>query len=174
MHERGYVENGGARLRELLRHHWRDIGRHLSRIGIASGDVDDLTQEVFLVAASKLVGPASTTDRPFLHAVALRVALNAQRASQRRRRAYERYADVSREAPPTPEDLSDRLRRRAVIEAVLRQMTPELRAVFVLCEVEEVSVPEVARRLALPVGTAASRLRRAREAFSARAARVFD
>jgi RNA polymerase sigma-70 factor (ECF subfamily) len=38
--------------------------------------------------------------------------------------------------------------------------------VFVLCELEEITVPEVARRLDLPVGTAASRLRRARGAFS--------
>ena len=43
----------------------------------------------------------------------------------------------------------------------------EQRAVFVLYELEELSVPDIAELLGVPVGTAASRLRRARAAFSA-------
>jgi RNA polymerase sigma-70 factor (ECF subfamily) len=163
MHERGHV---AERLGELQRRHWGEIGRHIARLGVAPGDVEDVAQEAFVVAASKLASEPSGTDRAFLHAVAARVACNARRASLRRRRAYERYFDVAPEPAPTPEELSERLRGRALIDDVLRGMTPELRTVFVLCELEEISVPEIARRLDVPVGTAASRLRRAREAFS--------
>jgi len=44
-------------------------------------------------------------------------------------------------------------------------MTLELRAVFVLFELEEMSTPEIADLLEIPTGTVASRLRRAREEF---------
>jgi RNA polymerase sigma-70 factor (ECF subfamily) len=172
MHERGYVWAEPERLRVLLRRHWAEIVRRLARLGIAPTHVEDVAQEVFLVAASKLAGPPCPGDRAFLHAVAARLAHNARRASQRRRRAYVRYAHVGQEPQSTPEELTERRRGRALIEAVLRGMAPELRAVFVLCEVEEETVPEIARRLAIPIGTAASRLRRAREAFSAQAARA--
>jgi RNA polymerase sigma-70 factor (ECF subfamily) len=48
---------------------------------------------------------------------------------------------------------------------VLDRMPEELRAVFVLFELEELSVDEIARLLTLPRGTAATRLRRSREVF---------
>ena len=48
---------------------------------------------------------------------------------------------------------------------VLRQMSDDLRTVFVLFEIEGMTVPEVAEVVGIPLGTAASRLRRAREKF---------
>ena len=44
--------------------------------------------------------------------------------------------------------------------------------VFVLFELEELSTPQIAELCEIPVGTAASRLRRAREDFEERVARV--
>jgi len=55
---------------------------------------------------------------------------------------------------------------------VLDELPLEERAVFVLFELEELSVPEIAELCALKVGTAASRLRRAREAFRAATQRL--
>ncbi len=46
-------------------------------------------------------------------------------------------------------------------------MELEQRAAFILFEVEGMSGPEVAEALAVPLGTAYSRLRLAREAFQA-------
>jgi RNA polymerase sigma-70 factor (ECF subfamily) len=51
-------------------------------------------------------------------------------------------------------------------------MPDDLQAVFVLCEIEELAAPEAAELLAIPVGTVASRLRRAREHFQAAAQRM--
>jgi glucose/mannose transport system substrate-binding protein len=155
----------GERIRRLLRDNLGGIVRYLGRVGIAPGEVDDVAQEVFLVAASKLGGIAPGGDRPFLYAVATRVAHNARRANTRRNRAHERYVDGDVDPAASPEELSDRLRARAMLDAVLREMTPELRRVFLMCEVEGLGIPEVARCLDVPTGTAASRLRRAREAF---------
>ena len=160
------------RIRRLLTEHLGGIARYLGRLGIPPSEVDDVAQEVFVVAASKLAGVPSGSDRPFLYAIASRVANNARRADTRRRRAYERYVEAGSEPPPSQEELSDQLRARALFDSVLRDMTPELRGVFLLCEVEGLAVPEIARRLSLPTGTAASRLRRARETFFDRIARA--
>ena len=162
----------GGRIRRLLSEHLGGIARYLGRLGIPASEVDDVAQEVFVVAASKLAGIPSGSDRRFLYAIASRVANNARRADTRRRRAYERYLDLGRDPVPTQEELSDQLRARTLFDSVLREMTPELRGVFLLCEVEGLAVPEIARRLALPTGTAASRLRRARETFFDRIARA--
>jgi glucose/mannose transport system substrate-binding protein len=161
-----------ARISRLLRDHLGGIARYLGRLGIPASEVDDVAQEVFVVAASKLANVPSGSDRPFLYAIASRVANNARRADTRRRRAYERFVEVGSDPVPSQEELSDQLRARVLFDSVLRDMTPELRGVFLLCEVEGLAVPEIARRLDLPTGTAASRLRRARETFFDRIARA--
>jgi glucose/mannose transport system substrate-binding protein len=160
-----------ARVRGLLVDYLGGITRYLARLGVPQGEVDDVAQEVFLVAASKLGGVPVESERAFLYAIASRVAHNARRANVRRKRAYDRFVDVGVEPHPSQEELTDHLRARVLVDSVLREMTPELRGIFLLCEVEGLAVPEIARRLSLPIGTAASRLRRAREAFSERIAR---
>ncbi|MFT3771354.1 MAG: sigma factor-like helix-turn-helix DNA-binding protein [Minicystis sp.] len=51
-------------------------------------------------------------------------------------------------------------------------MPLDLRAVFVLFELEQATMAEIAAMLDLPPGTVASRLRRAREHFQAAARRI--
>jgi RNA polymerase sigma-70 factor (ECF subfamily) len=58
--------------------------------------------------------------------------------------------------------------RRADIQLcdlALSKVAPDLAEVFVLFEIEEMSSPEIASLLEIPLGTVASRLRRAREDF---------
>ncbi len=66
---------------------------------------------------------------------------------------------------PGLEDRIDQARARATVESILDAMPLELRAVFVLFELEQVTMAEIATLLDLPRGTVASRLRRAREHF---------
>ena len=54
----------------------------------------------------------------------------------------------------------------------LDALPDDLRTVFVLFEVEEMASADIAAALDLPLGTVASRLRRAREAFGTAAKRV--
>ncbi len=70
------------------------------------------------------------------------------------------------------EELSDQLRARALMDSVLSAMPSELREVFVLFELEELAVAEVAELLSIPIGTVGSRLRRAREDFHERVRRL--
>jgi RNA polymerase sigma-70 factor (ECF subfamily) len=73
---------------------------------------------------------------------------------------------------PGVEELIDRRRARELLDEILAAMTMELRLVFVLFEVEQLTMAEIARMLELPPGTVASRLRRAREDFAARVRRI--
>jgi RNA polymerase sigma-70 factor, ECF subfamily len=67
-----------------------------------------------------------------------------------------------------PEQLLDQKRARELLDDVLETMTPDLRMVFVLYELEELSMIEIASALEIPQGTVASRLRRARADFRER------
>src|SRR6185436_10298746 len=104
----------------------------------------------------------------FLFGTAMRVASDIRRsASYRREVAHENPAEhlVS---DHQPDELLDRERARRMLDRVLDQMDEELRTVFVLYELEEMTTLEISTLLAIPHGTAASRLRRAREQFQAR------
>ncbi len=62
-----------------------------------------------------------------------------------------------------PDEALEQKRALALLAAVLDKMPEELREAFILFEFEELSAPEVASVLEVPVGTVASRVRRARE-----------
>ena len=70
------------------------------------------------------------------------------------------------------ETRANRTMARELLDEVLDQMDPPLREVFVLFEFEDMAVKDIADLLDLPIGTVGSRLRRARESFSASATRL--
>ena len=73
---------------------------------------------------------------------------------------------------PSPEEQMAERQAREILDDVLNQMPMDLRTVFVLHELEGLEVRQIAEIEEIPVGTASSRLRRAREMFSAIAKRV--
>jgi RNA polymerase sigma-70 factor (ECF subfamily) len=93
---------------------------------------------------------------------------------RRRRSAAPLTAEVDElcDGHPSPEELIRKGQMRALLDLVLNQMSEELRTIFVLCELEELEVREAAAIENIPLGTASSRLRRAREEFSVVARRV--
>jgi RNA polymerase sigma-70 factor (ECF subfamily) len=159
--------SGRARVQALVTEHFGFVWRSLLRLGVPRADAEDALQQVFIVAARKLDSVEPGRERTFLFAVALRIASRAHRSRHRRR---EVAATDSADCPdPTPgaEELIDRARARAALDAILEAMPLELRAVFVLYELERSTMAEIATILDLPAGTVASRLRRAREHFQA-------
>lgn len=165
-HARGAALDGRleARLRALRAQHFELLWRALRRFGVPESDVDDAVQDVLIVATRRLDDITQGKERAFLLATAVRVAARVRRTRRRRPEEPESAADP---ADPTPsaEVLVDRHRARAVLDHILDAMPEELRAAFVLFELEELTVPEIAEVVGVPLGTAASRLRRAREVF---------
>jgi RNA polymerase sigma-70 factor (ECF subfamily) len=80
--------------------------------------------------------------------------------------------DCAEEDVPTLDELVDRHKARLLLDSILDGMPSDLRTVFVLFELEELATHEIAELLGIPRGTAASRLRRAREDFAQRLSRV--
>ncbi len=165
--------DGAARLRRLVDTYFDFIWRSLRRLGVPEADADDAAQQVFLVVARKLPSIDPNNERSFLFGTALRVASDARRARRRRR---EDPTDPGSAEPsdnaPGPEDLVAQRRARALLDEVLETMPLDLQTVFVLFELEELPTPDIASLLGIPVGTVASRLRRAREEFQDRAKRL--
>jgi RNA polymerase sigma-70 factor, ECF subfamily len=151
--------------------HFDFVWRSLRRLGLSPADADDGAQEVFVVLSRKLSAIASQSEKRFLFATALRVASTRRRGLRRRReepRSWlgEEEPESSRErSEPGPERLAELAHARRDLNEILDAMKLEQRAVFVLYELEEMTVPEIASLLDLPVGTVSSRLRGAREEF---------
>jgi RNA polymerase sigma-70 factor (ECF subfamily) len=145
----------------------------LRRLGLSDADAEDAAQQVLLVAASKLDQIEAGKTRTFLYGTAVHIASNVRRGARRQRRALsENEAQEAARKPlgqrvPWPDELTELARARALLDELLDCLPDELRRVLVLAEIEEFTLPEIAELEAIPVGTATSRLRRARERFAA-------
>ena len=148
------------------------VRRSVRRLGVPEASADDATQQVFVIAQQKITTIAAGHERAFLFRVAINVASHARRAAARRREVLgEDEAQLVDDAPGQDVALDQR-RARALLDEVLDTLDVDLRTVFLLCELEEMTMSEVAVMLAVPPGTVASRLRRARVAFHEQAQRL--
>jgi RNA polymerase sigma-70 factor (ECF subfamily) len=164
------AEASKARLERMFNDHHDFIWRLVRRLGLSPGSADDAAQHVFLVAAERVSDIKVGSERSFLFGTALRVARSQSRSD--RRWELEGDMDIRRSEAGRPEDLADQHRALDLMARILDGMTLDLRTVFILSELEGMTMPEVAALVEIPVGTAASRLRRAREAFRAAVAAV--
>ncbi len=162
----------GRSLATMVEAHFESVWRFLRRLGVAAADVDDAAQEVILVAARKLHTIAPGSERSFLLGTAFRIARRMNIARARQPVAAEEELDRLVDEADCPESLASLSEERAVLDAILSTMPVDLRAVFVLFEIEDHTMLEISAALGLPPGTVASRLRRAREDFEARLTRV--
>lgn len=160
-------------LRALFDAHYPSIWRLLHRLGVRPAQVDDAAQEVFWVAARRLSDIKRGSEHAFLYGVALRVASQEVRrqAAAMPLAAVEEITPLADERPWADEQLADK-QARALLDEALAALPLDLRAVLVLHELEGLEVRQIAEIEAIPVGTASSRLRRAREEFSAVAKRM--
>jgi RNA polymerase sigma-70 factor (ECF subfamily) len=155
-----------ARVHALFESHFDVVWRYLRRLGLSEADADDAAQQVFVVLARRIGDVERGRERSFLCGTAYKVAADARkRASRRYEVPTESMVEASPDSERGPEDVADLGRARALLDRVLDAMPVELRAVFVLFEIEELSTPDIALALQIPNGTVASRLRRARECF---------
>jgi RNA polymerase sigma-70 factor, ECF subfamily len=169
------IENSGtlrldgqadARLRAVVAAHFEVLWRSLRRFGVPESTLDDAVQHVLLTLANRLSEVELGRERAFLLATALRTAANVRRRHQRSREmATEELEHATGGA--TPESLLEEKRRRLLLDRALDTLPLEQRAVFVLYELEGFTLPEIAQDLGVPLGTATSRLRRARSRFEA-------
>lgn len=160
------------RVRAAVFENLASLWRFLRRMGVDEQDTEDAAQAVFLVFAQRARSVVVGAERSFLLGTGLRVAADyRKRGSRVREVAVDREALAAEPHPgPSAEDEAERRLRRAHLDEILARLPPGLREVFVLSELEEMTMAEIATVLEIPPGTVASRLRRAREIFETEAA----
>jgi RNA polymerase sigma-70 factor (ECF subfamily) len=154
---------------EVYAAHVELVWRVLRTLGVAEAQIEDAVQDVFVVVHRRLAeweGRAAITT--WLFAIARRVAGAHRRRASRRDVAAEPLGEAEHQADGgDPFAELSRAQAAATVLAILEQLDDDKRTVFALVELEQLSVPEVARMLDLNLNTAYSRLRLARQAFEA-------
>jgi RNA polymerase sigma-70 factor (ECF subfamily) len=139
------------------------------RLGVPMESVDDVVQEIFVVVHARL----KTIERPaslrsWLYSVVRRTVSTYHRGRHVRdaRESLEpTVEDAANPMQPSPLDLAVLSDEIKLLWRLLAELTPAKREVFVLAELEEMTMPEIAEAIGIPLNTAYSRLRAAREEF---------
>jgi RNA polymerase sigma-70 factor (ECF subfamily) len=141
------------------------IVRSLRRLGVPRDDVEDLVHEVFLALNGTWDKyDASRPLRPYLFGIAFRVAASHRRKTWRELPCA--LFDIDDSAPRPDQALQTKQARALVLIALERIPLPR-RAVFVMHDIDEVGMRDIASTLSIPLFTAYSRLRKARKEFVA-------
>jgi len=159
-----------TRLRQLVDNYVGLVARILRNAGTAEADIDDDVQRVFIAMSNRLDDVRVGAEKSFLAQTALNMAAHARRAAARRRETLTDHPPEVVDLVAGPEEMVQRRQMRRTLDQILDAMDAELRAVLVLYEFEEMTTLEIAAILAIPSGTVASRLRRARVDFRERVA----
>ena len=168
---------------EVYAAHLKYVWRCLRALGVANAVLDDAVQDVFLVVQRKLAQFDGRGQlRTWLYAIALRVArrYRATAVEEASRRALEPPSlgadevDASRELPgdADTEHSLEQGERLELARRALERLDDAKREVFVLGHVEQMSAPEIAEAVGIPLNTVYSRLRAARLEFNAHVARL--
>lgn len=153
--------------RQVFDEHAAYVHASLGRLGIRDPDRDDLSSEVFVRVHRELDRYDSSRPlRPWLFAFAARIASDHRRLARHRREVLEEPTDVASDIP-APDRALESVEARRIVDRALEELDLEKRAVFVLHDLDDTPVPEIARALDIPEGTAYSRLRAARAEFTA-------
>lgn len=155
-------------LGKVYREHVDYVWRALGHLGVKPADVADVAHEVFLVVRKRLpTFEGRSSLRTWIYGICMRVVSDYRsRAFRRREIAHEQVPDSPEDAPQ--QDVAERRQLRERLNALLSALPDEQRDVFVLYEIEELAMKEVAEALDCPIQTAYSRLHAARASLKAK------
>jgi len=158
---------GAAPFEEIFRRNAPFVWRALRRLGVEPRDIEDVCQEVFMTVHRRLgTFEGRSSIQTWIYGICVRVASDYRKRTRRRR---EDLVDAPPEqvVPPRQlEDLGDR-QARALLDAALDKLDDDKRAVFVLFELEELPMTEVAKAVGCPLQTAYARLHAGRRLVEA-------
>jgi RNA polymerase sigma-70 factor (ECF subfamily) len=137
----------------------------LRRLGVPPRDLEDVTHDVFVEVFRNFdrYDPARPL-RPWLFAFAFRFASDYRRLVRHRVEVYEEPIGASE--TPAADELVAAHELRALIQRALDSIDLVRRGVFILHELDDQPMAEIAETLAIPLNTAYSRLRVARTEFT--------
>lgn len=155
---------------DVFRDHGAFVFRLLRRLGVPDADLDDATQDVFVIVHRSLDRYEERNQmRAWLYRICVREASRLRRS---RPPASTVDVDLLAEPARSPEAAAEAREARADFDRLLSVLDEDRRTVFVLYEVEELPMEEVATVVGCPLATAYSRLRSARKLVLAAAKRL--
>lgn len=154
------------------------VWRSARRLGVAEAAVDDVVQEVFLVVHRRLAGfEGRSSIKTWVFAILLRVVSDWRR-TQRRKGGHASldamttaHGELADERATCPAGALEQAEAVRLLHRLLDELDDDKRTVFVLAELEQTGVPEIAEMIGIPLNTAYSRLRAARIEFEKALAR---
>jgi RNA polymerase sigma-70 factor (ECF subfamily) len=162
----------GPDFRAVFQQQFHYVWNSLRHFGIRANDLEDLTHEVFLRVHERFDEcDHERPIRPWLFAFAYRVASNHRRLARHRVEVVGASFDFAASAPLADDVIARREERELALQAI-EKIELDRRAVFLLHEVDGFAIPEVAHALKIPLATAYSRLRIARQECEAAVRRL--
>ena len=158
----------------IYRQYFDFVWSSVRRLGVSPAAIDDVVQEVFIVIHSRL----HTLEQPqalrsWIYGI-VRRTVSGHHRSRRVKEASGAALAAEPDAqplPPTPFDLVEQNDKVRLLFSLLEELDEPKREVFMMAELDELTVPEIAEILEIPLNTAYSRLRAARQAFEEALAR---
>jgi RNA polymerase sigma-70 factor (ECF subfamily) len=146
----------------------------LRRLGVPRRDLEDLTHEVFVTFFRRLDAYDDALPiRPWLFGIAFRIVSNDK---NRLRMTHEQLGDDGDPEPidgaPLADDQLELHRRRKLVLDALDTLADDRKAVLIMHDLDGAVMPDVAAVLSIPLNTAYSRLRLAREDFKSAVSRL--
>jgi RNA polymerase sigma-70 factor (ECF subfamily) len=147
--------------------------RWLPAMGVPDADIEDVVQELFIVARGKLDKFAGDNVGGWLYAIALRLAANHRRKAWLRRfffRADDAAILRAHDGAASPLERLEANEKRALLDAMLARMSEKRRRALALYEIQGYSGEEIAALEGVPLKTVWTRLHHARRDLVALAA----
>lgn len=159
--------------------HFAFVWRNVRSLGAAPSAVEDVVQDVFVVVHRRMddYDPARASIKTWLFGILRRVVRDHRRTMKRKPAHFgtrEADAEIDTMTDSTargPHENAARAEAVRTLQAVLESLDEEKREVFVLAEIEQMTVPEIAQAIDINVNTAYARLRAARQDFEQALAR---
>jgi RNA polymerase sigma-70 factor (ECF subfamily) len=151
---------------EVYGAHARFVWRVLRGMGVREAGIDDAVQDVFIVVHRRLPEfDGQSALSTWLFAIAYRVACDHRRKNKRLS-THDSLEDEAAQLPSgdalSPADSAEQAQRLRALNDALDQLDDEKRALIVLAELEEQTVPQIAALTGTSINTVYTRLRRAR------------
>ena len=147
---------------------FHEVSRWVRALGALSVDLDDVTQEVFVVVQRKLPGFDGAHLRAWLYRITSRTVRDWRRRAWFRRILHRREVELEDvpAAGPDPGEALERREAERTLARLLRRMSEKRRTVFVLADVEGYGCDEIAELQGVPAPTVRTRLFHARRDFA--------
>lgn len=140
------------------------VWRILRRLGVPHDQLEDATQDVFLVLHRRLPGlDPQISLRSWLFGTARRVASDFRRGRRRHERRIQAFAVAHSDQPR--ERVAERAEAAEFVQRFLDNLDHDKRMVFILADLEGFTAPEISQALDVKLNTVYSRLRAARAEF---------